>query len=163
MRPFSPLRYIKSAATFGCSLSEAVINNLLNKKAMSLQDKYKSVLDLGQELEVRDGFVEERDGQLRIGGYAKDQYHKNLLWDEIKRISGGVIPTDLMADIKVDNTDYYHKHTVEKGDSLSKIAKHYYGKANQYMHIFNANTDILKDPNLIYPGQELTIPFPPEA
>ena len=67
---------------------------------MSLQDKYKSVLDLGQELEVRDGFVEERDGQLRIGGYAKDQYHKNLLWDEIKRISGGVIPTDLMADIK---------------------------------------------------------------
>ena len=127
---------------------------------MSLQDKYKSVLDLGQELEVRDGFVEERDGQLRIGGYAKDQYHKNLLWDEIKRISGGVIPTDLMADIKVDNTDYYHKHTVEKGDSLSKIAKHYYDDMMQYKKIFDANRDQLKNPDLIEIGQVLRIPNP---
>lgn len=129
---------------------------------MSLQDKYRSVLDLGQELGIRDGYVEEMDGKLRVGGIAKTQYHKNLIWDKIKEISGGGIPGDLEADIKVDITDYFHKHTVGKGDSLSKIAKQYYDKANLYMHIFNANTDILKDPNLIYPDQELIIPFPPE-
>ena len=51
-------------------------------------------------------------------------------------------------------------HTVAKGESLSKIAKHYYGDAMKYMDIFNANTNILKDPNLIHPDQELIIPFP---
>jgi nucleoid-associated protein YgaU len=64
-----------------------------------------------------------------------------------------------MADIKVEITDYYHKHTVAKGESLSKIAKHYYGDPMKYKAIFEANTDKLKDPNLIYPDQELVIPF----
>jgi nucleoid-associated protein YgaU len=128
---------------------------------MSLQDKYKTVLDLGVELGVKDGSVEEADGKLKIRGMASTQYHKNLLWDEIKRVSGSdAAPNDLMADITVENTDYFHKHTVERGDTLGKISKKYYGAAGKYMHIFNANTDKLKDPNLIYPDQELVIPFP---
>ena len=127
---------------------------------MSLHAKYQPVLTLGEELGVKDGYVEELDGLLKIGGTASTQYHKNLLWDKIKEI-GGENPTDLEADIKVEIDAYFHKHTVVSGDSLSKIAKKYYGKANQYMHIFNANTDILKDPNMIYPDQELTIPHPP--
>lgn len=49
-------------------------------------------------------------------------------------------------------------HTVEKGDWLSKIAKTYYGDANKYMVIFEANKPMLKDPDLIYPGQVLRIP-----
>lgn len=49
-------------------------------------------------------------------------------------------------------------HTVEKGDNLSKIAKKYYGKASKYPVIFEANKPMLKDPNLIYPGQVLRIP-----
>jgi len=44
------------------------------------------------------------------------------------------------------------------GDSLSKIAKHFYGDANKWRRIFEANQDILKDPDLIYPGQTLKIP-----
>jgi nucleoid-associated protein YgaU len=49
-------------------------------------------------------------------------------------------------------------YTVKKGDYLSKIAKEVYGNANKYMVIFEANKPMLKDPNLIYPGQVLVIP-----
>lgn len=49
-------------------------------------------------------------------------------------------------------------YEVKSGDSLSKIAKAEYGNANDYMLIFEANRDILKDPNLIHPGQKLKIP-----
>jgi nucleoid-associated protein YgaU len=49
-------------------------------------------------------------------------------------------------------------YTVQPGDTLSKIAKQYYGDPNRYMDIFNANRDKLSDLNKIHPGQELTIP-----
>lgn len=49
-------------------------------------------------------------------------------------------------------------YVVQKGDSLSKIAKHEYGNANDWRKIFEANKDIIKDPDLIYPGQTLKIP-----
>ena len=49
-------------------------------------------------------------------------------------------------------------HTVQRGDTLSAIAKKYYGNANAYTKIFEANKNILKDPDHIYPGQVLTIP-----
>ena len=49
-------------------------------------------------------------------------------------------------------------YVVQKGDSLSKIAKHEYGDANQWKAIFEANRDTIKDPDLIYPGQTLRIP-----
>jgi nucleoid-associated protein YgaU len=51
--------------------------------------------------------------------------------------------------------DYY---TVKSGDTLSKIAKHYYGDANRYSAIFEANKPMLADPDKIYPGQTLRIP-----
>jgi nucleoid-associated protein YgaU len=51
-------------------------------------------------------------------------------------------------------------YTVKKGDYLSKIAKEVYGNANKYNVIFEANKPMLKDPNLIYPGQVLVIPLP---
>ncbi|MBN2699488.1 MAG: peptidoglycan-binding protein LysM [Bacteroidales bacterium] len=53
-------------------------------------------------------------------------------------------------------------YTVKKGDYLSKIAKQVYGNANKYNIIFEANKPMLKDPNLIYPGQVLVIPPLPE-
>lgn len=49
-------------------------------------------------------------------------------------------------------------YTVKKGDYLSKIAKEVYGNANKYNIIFEANKPMLKDPDLIYPGQVLVIP-----
>lgn len=49
-------------------------------------------------------------------------------------------------------------YTVQKGDTLSKIAKDFYGNANKYHQIFEANKPMLKDPDKIYPGQVLRIP-----
>lgn len=49
-------------------------------------------------------------------------------------------------------------YEVKSGDSLSKIAKQLYGSGNAWKKIFEANTDILRDPNKIYPGQNLKIP-----
>ena len=49
-------------------------------------------------------------------------------------------------------------HDVVSGDTLSAIAKKYYGDANDYMKIFEANKPMLKDPNKLYPGQTLRIP-----
>ena len=49
-------------------------------------------------------------------------------------------------------------YEVVSGDSLSKIAKREYGDAKLWPRIFDANQDILKDPNKIYPGQKLKIP-----
>ncbi len=52
----------------------------------------------------------------------------------------------------------YEIYEVKPGDSLSRIAKHIYGNGNEWKKIFDANTDILKDPNKIFPGQKLKIP-----
>jgi nucleoid-associated protein YgaU len=49
-------------------------------------------------------------------------------------------------------------YVVKSGDSLSKIAKQHYGNANDWKRIFEANTDVLKDPDKIFPGQKLKIP-----
>lgn len=49
-------------------------------------------------------------------------------------------------------------YTVEKGDSLSKIAKHQLGDAKHWKRIYEANRNIISNPDLIYPGQVLTIP-----
>ena len=49
-------------------------------------------------------------------------------------------------------------YEVKKGDSLSKIAKQHYGDAKAWKRIYEANTDILEDPDKIYPGQKLKIP-----
>ena len=51
--------------------------------------------------------------------------------------------------------DFY---TIEKGDTLGAIAKKHYGKSSAYMRIFEANKDIISDPNKIYPGQKIRIP-----
>lgn len=49
-------------------------------------------------------------------------------------------------------------YTVKKGDSLWAIAARYYGKGSEYAKIYQANTDKISNPNLIYPGQVLTLP-----
>lgn len=68
--------------------------------------------------------------------------------------SGVTATVDSTAEI-VDQ-----QYTVQKGDSLSKIAKHHYGDANAWKRIFEANRDTLDDPDKIFPGQTLRIPAP---
>jgi nucleoid-associated protein YgaU len=52
--------------------------------------------------------------------------------------------------------EYY---VIQKGDTLSKIAKQYLGNAMDYPKIFEANREVIKDPDLIYPGQKIRIPL----
>lgn len=119
--------------------------------------KYQEVLDLGASLQIQNGDVQESNGVLHIKGEARTPYEKNMLWDKIKAI-GGESPSDIVADITIRDSSVYHRHVVSSGDTLGKIAKHYYGDPMKYQNIFNANTDILKNPDVIFPDQELIIP-----
>ncbi len=62
---------------------------------------------------------------------------------------------EVEADVEPPTERY---HMVAAGDTLGHISQKYYGKASQYMKIFEANRDILDDPNLIKVGQKLKIP-----
>ncbi|MBU1236493.1 MAG: LysM peptidoglycan-binding domain-containing protein [Gammaproteobacteria bacterium] len=53
----------------------------------------------------------------------------------------------------------YKMYTIVSGDSLSKIAKREYGNAKDWTKIFEANKDVIKDANKIYPGQKIKIPL----
>lgn len=119
--------------------------------------KYQSVLDLGESLNIENGDVKEENGVLKVTGTARTQYEKDLLWDSIKA-AGGENPADIKANIKVADESVYHRHTVKSGETLGKIAKQYYGNASKYQAIFAANSDILKNPDVIHPDQELIIP-----
>ena len=125
---------------------------------MSIQAKYQAVLNLGEDLGAKDGAVTETNGVLTVVGTVHSAYEKNLLWDKIKEI-GGDAPADIIADIKVETNDYYAKYTVKSGDTLGKIAKHFYEEPKKYTQIFEANTDVLDHPDKIEVGQVLTIPF----
>ncbi|MGB3152732.1 MAG: LysM peptidoglycan-binding domain-containing protein [Maribacter sp.] len=126
---------------------------------MSVKAKYQGVLDLGEQLGIKDGNVTEEGGVLKIKGQANTPYEKDLIWDKIKAI-GGESASDNKANISVADGSVYHRHTVASGESLSKIAKHYYGDAMKYKQIFSANTNILKNPDVIHPDQVLVIPNP---
>ncbi len=122
-----------------------------------VKSKYQAVLDLGEALSIKDGNVTEENGVLKVVGTAATPYVKNALWDKIKEI-GGAEPTDIKANISVADDTVYARHTVAKGETLGKIAKHYFGDAMKYKEIFAANTDVLKNPDVIHPDQELVIP-----
>lgn len=123
-----------------------------------LKEKYQPVLDLAATLGVKLLNVAEEGGKLKIRGAAPYQLEKNLMWDRIKATSGW--ENELVADIAVEKTEIYGMYTVQSGDSLSKIAKKHLGGAEKYMAIFNANEDVLKNPDLIKTGQKLKIPNP---
>jgi nucleoid-associated protein YgaU len=109
------------------------------------------------------GSAEERDGKLYFKGTTQTQEEANKIWDAIKTIPDW--PQEVVADIKAVGGSQAEaartseaSYTVKPGDTLSKIAKEHLGDANAYMAIFNANRDVLKDPDKIFPGQVLKIP-----
>lgn len=68
--------------------------------------------------------------------------------------SSAAMPKSAAAPPKITATTY----TVVSGDSLSRIAKRHYGDASKWKQIHEANLDLIKNPDLIYPGQVLTLP-----
>jgi len=138
-----------------------------------LKAKYQPAIDLMQQLQVHLQNLHLDGTHLFIRGEAPSQDVKNKVWDRIKQIDSSY--SDLVCDLtvvqqqqqqqptmaagaSVSGGQNQRRYTVQSGDTLSKISKQFYGNANQYMKIFEANKDILKDPNKINVGQELTIP-----
>jgi LysM repeat protein len=123
---------------------------------MSLHDKYSDVLGLAQQLNVKNGNVKEEGGKLKLWGTTEYQLEANQLWDKIKEHPNW--ENEVEADLRAEKSDIYGHYTVKSGDTLSKLSKHFLGDQNRYMDIFKANTDQLKDPNMIKVGQRLKIP-----
>jgi nucleoid-associated protein YgaU len=109
-------------------------------------------------MEVKDGYVHEEDGKLKIGGTVPYAYDRDRIWDEIKKQSGW--ETEVDAQIEVGNAAIYGIYEVVSGDTLWKIAEKLFGKGNLYMKIFEANKDQLKNPDVIKVGQKLRMPNP---
>ena len=131
-----------------------------------LKGKYQSVLSLMQTERVRIENLNMQGDKLFIRGIAPSQDAKNRVWDQIKVVDPNY--SDLIVDIQAPaaaaaavgapRVSAARKYTVQPGDSLSKISKQFYGDANQYMKIFDANKDKLSDPDKIRAGIELNIP-----
>ena len=134
----------------------------------ALKQKYQSVLNTLNQQGGHVSSVQVENGKLAIRGEVPSADVKNKIWDQVKLVDAGY--SDLTLDISVKPgvggpsgaattaPKAGGTYTVQKGDTLSKISKEYYGDANKYMKIFEANKDKLKDPDKIQPGQVLTIP-----
>jgi nucleoid-associated protein YgaU len=95
-------------------------------------------------------------GTAKVYGVAKDQETKEKVILAAGNVEGVAAVDDMMTvDQSAPEAQYY---SVVKGDTLSKIAKQFYGNANDYMRIFEANKPMLTHPDKIYPGQNLRIP-----
>ena len=123
-----------------------------------LKAKYQSVIDLAKARGVSLKNVNLEGDKLLIRGAAPNQDIKNEVWEQIKKIDAGY--ADLTADISLDPSLPVPARIYEvvAGDNLSKIAKKFYGDANQYKKIFEANKDQLSDPDKVKVGQKLKIP-----
>lgn len=127
-----------------------------------LKGKYQTALTVADQQHIQFTDLHVEDGKLIIRGVAPSEDAKNAFWDQVKLADANF--SDLVADLSVteqaqeNQAQQGETYTVQSGDTLSKIAKHFYGDANEYMRIFYANRDQLDDPNKIQVGQELTIP-----
>lgn len=96
------------------------------------------------------------DDKATVFGLAYNQSTKEKVVLVVGNTAGIATVDDQMT---VEHTEPEAQfHTVVSGDTLGKIAKKYYGNAMKYPVIFEANKPMLKDPDLIYPGQVLRIP-----
>lgn len=119
-------------------------------------EKYKDLETLAGKLGIREFSMKEAGGKLQIAGKTTYALERDLFWDALKKHAGW--ENEVAADVKAERSDIHGIHTVQAGESLSKIAKTHLDDAGRYMDIFNANKDKLKDPNMIHPGQQLVIP-----
>jgi hypothetical protein len=134
-----------------------------------LKAKYKSVLEFIKQSGVHLAHLNVQDNKLLIQGAAPSEQIKNEVWNRIKATDSAY--GDLTCDLTVDSslpqphaaassnaTTGGRTYKVQPGDTLSKIAKEFYGNANDYNRIFAANRDKLENPDKIQAGQELVIP-----
>jgi nucleoid-associated protein YgaU len=151
---------------FGSGATEAQNQPEAQQRFEQLKGKYQSVLNLADQQHVQFQNLHVQDNKLFIRGIAPSEEVKNKFWDQIKLVNPNA--DDITADITVDESRAAaaavggapsgQTYTVKAGDNLSRIAREHYGDANEYMRIYYANRDKLKDPDKIQVGQVLTIP-----
>jgi len=122
-----------------------------------LKAKYQSVLRLVEQQKVELWNLHVENNHLVIKGSAPSEKVKNLIWDQVKLVD----PTfaDLRLELSAAAEPEFEQYSVKAGDTLSKLAQHYYGDKFTYSRIFDANRDILDDANKIQVGQQLKIPI----
>jgi nucleoid-associated protein YgaU len=116
-----------------------------------LKAKYQSVADFMSRNGFQIQHFHEENGKAVLDAQAPTEYLKNRAWDEIKKVDPSF--SDLQHNITVASTTLY---VVKSGDNLSNISKNFYGNANEYKKIIQANS--IADPDKIKAGQELKIP-----
>ena len=141
---------------------------MADQRFEQLKMKYQSVINFIQAQNANLQNVNMEGDKLLIRASAPSQDVKNKIWDQIKLVDPSY--ADLTADIQAPAAAAaaaaagaapvagQRTYTVQAGDSLSKISQHFYGIANQYMKIFEANKDKLADPDKVRAGMELNIP-----
>ncbi len=98
------------------------------------------------------------DGVASISGEAKsaEAMEKAVLMAGNVRGVSEVNSDNVTAPAATEKIEYYE---IVSGDTLSAVAQKYYGKASAYTRIFEANREVIKDPNKIYVGQKIRIPM----
>ncbi len=131
---------------------------LLGKLTGSEEEDSKAVQGRVQDLGIGvEGLKVKVEGDRAvIQGKAKDQAEAERAVIAAGNVPGIAQVDDQLEVVKPAKPSEYYK--VKSGDSLSKIAKKFYGDAKKYPQIFEANKPMLKDPDKIYPGQVLRIP-----
>ena len=149
---------------FGRGASAVADQPQAQQQFNTLKQKYQPVLKVIEQENVRLQNLHVEGNKLFVRGVAPSDAAKNKVWDQIKAIdaSGQGITADITVKPQTGPAAPAGRqpqtYTVKAGDSLSKISKQHYGDANEYMRIFYANRDQIKDPDLIHPGQQLVIP-----
>ncbi len=102
--------------------------------------------------------VKVEDGVATIKGEAESPgaFEKAILMAGNALGISEVKADEFKAPEQTVEVNYYE---IKKGDSLWKIAEHFYGNGSKYTHIFEANKEVIKDPDLIFPGQKIRIPM----
>lgn len=106
---------------------------------------------------IRDLQVDYHDGVVSLSGHADsaDAMEKAVLMAGNVKGVGEVKADRLEAPAQTLAVDYYE---IVAGDTLSGIAKRYFGDANAWQRLFEANREVIKDPDLIFPGQKIRVP-----
>ncbi|MBV2164818.1 MAG: peptidoglycan-binding protein LysM [Comamonas sp.] len=126
----------------------------LNAQAANAITTYIQAQNLGLEgLQVA---FDGSQGKVTVQGTAPTQAAKEKVTLCCGNVSSVQSVDNLMTVTNPEPEAQYHD--VVRGDTLSAIAKKYYGNANKYPVIFEANKPMLTHPDKIYPGQKLRIP-----
>ena len=139
---------------------------MADAKFDALKLKYQSVLNFMQAQNVQLQNLNMEGDKLFIRATAPSADVKNKVWDQIKLVDSNF--SDLTAEIdapaaqaaaaSASGATSARTYHVQPGDNLSKISKQFYGDANKYMKIFEANKDKMSDPDHLRAGTDLIIP-----